>query len=220
METTVQPLNPWTSIWFNPRKTIRYIVDTDVGYRVHLLAMLAGVAQALDRAVSRDYGDSMPWYVVLLLAVMLGALGGLVNLYVGGAILRWVGGKLGGKATFAEVRAAIAWSSLPTIVGMVFPLIAIAFFREEAFTSATPRLNAWVQQSDLNAVLVMMLGLVMVFGGMMMGIWQLVLLSKTLGEVNGFSAWRGLLTFLLPGFVLLLLIFIVFVLPQAIYIGP
>jgi hypothetical protein len=44
---------------------------------------------------------------------------GIVYLYIQGAVNRWTGGLLGGTAKSVEVRAAIAWSRIPTIVSTV-----------------------------------------------------------------------------------------------------
>ena len=222
METQAsQPLNPWLSIWFRPRATIRYIVDTDPAYRVHLLAVLYGLVQGLDSAINRSLGDLFPWYGVLLLVLIAGSLvGGLLNLYVGSAILWWVGRKLGGRGTFDEVRAAYAWSFLPVIAGGIFFVPYFLIFRGESFTSATPRVDALMSQSSAFLFIMIAVGIWMVVGSIVLTIWQLVILSKTLAEVHGFSAWRGFLTYFIPGVVFFILLFVILVLPRAIYIGP
>ena len=221
METQAsQPLNPWLSIWFRPRATIRYIISTDPTYRVYSLAALGGISKVLDRAMSRAWGDSMAWYWIVLLVLVGGPVAGVFGLYIGGAIFRWVGSKLGGAATSEEVRAAIAWASLPGIAGLVFIIPYLIFLRSEAFTSETPRLDAIVAQSPAWAILVSLLGIYLIVIGVVLSLWQLVLLSKTLGEVHGFSAWRGFLTYFIPSFVFFILLFVIFVLPRAIYMGP
>ena len=175
---------PWLTIWFKPRETIRHIVDTDPDYRVFVLAMLVGIAQALDRASSKNAGDTLPVAVILLLCVVLGPIGGLVSVYIGGALFRWIGGWFGGTATSAEVRAAIVWSSLPVIGAMVLWIPKFVLFGEEIFTSTMPR-----TESNPGLLLALMGFLVI---DLIAAIWTFILLLKCLGEVHRFSAWRAL----------------------------
>jgi hypothetical protein len=116
---------------------------------------------------------------------MLGAALGIVSLYLGGALWRWAGGILGGVASSVEVRAAIAWSSVPGIAGEIILLFAIL--------SGSP-----VPQATLGAMHVDpgFYKFIVVEG--VLGVWGFVILLKTIGEVHRFSAWRALLAALIP----------------------
>lgn len=195
MESPVKALNPWLYIWIRPRETIRQIIDAHPSYMVIPLGIMTGFTQAIDRMMGRNYGDDIPWYMLILMAIFLGGIGGIANLYIGGAILRWVGSKLGGVANSEEVRAAIAWSSVPQIIILGLLLIFILIFREESFTSQTPRMDALAEQNLAVALLFILSAIPFLALIAIMGIWNLLLLSKTLGEVHGFSAWRGLATY-------------------------
>jgi hypothetical protein len=183
------PLNPWLTIWIWPRKTIREIVDADPGYRVTLLAMLAGFAQALSEATSENMGDTLSLPIIFLLCAILGPIGGLISLYVMAGLWRLTGSWLGGKASSQEVRAAIAWSSVPVIWAMLLWIPYLAIFREEMFTSAMPR----TESSLLLLLLLLGFGLVEI----VIGLWRIVVLLQCLGEVHRFSAWRALGAFIL-----------------------
>jgi hypothetical protein len=178
------PLNPWLTIWIWPRKTMRQIVDADADYLVTLLAMLAGFDQALGEATSENMGDTRSLPVIFLLCAILGPIGGLISLYIMGGLLRWTGSWLGGEASSQEVRAAIAWSSVPSIWAMLLWIPYLAIFREEMFTSAMPR----IESSLLLLLLLLGFGLVEI----VIGLWAFVILLKCLGEVHRFSAWRAL----------------------------
>ena len=179
-----QPLSPFLSIWIKPRETIRKIVDTDPTKYVTVLAMLAGIGQALDRASSRNMGDSLPLIALLGLCLIFGPSGGSISLYIGGALYRWSGSWLGGQASSEEVRAAIAWSSVPIIFTLPLWIPELLLFGEEMFTKATPKLNA-------NPLLgIVLLGFVAV--EVIVGIWAFVVFMKGLGEVQKFSAWKAL----------------------------
>jgi hypothetical protein len=176
-----QPLNPWVSMWTRPRATIRQIVMSDSQRHVHLLAMISGVGQSLSNAEERNLGRQMGVPAVLVFCLIVGAIGGLIGLYLGGALLRWTGSWLGGQATSAQVRAAYAWSSVPAIwlLPIWLPKILILgrrVFMDVGFASETQRL-AFLLFALIELVV---------------GIWGVVVFLKSLGEVHGFSAWKAL----------------------------
>lgn len=192
---TTIPFSHFLSIWLKPRETIRTIVETNPTRHVFLLAMLAGIGQALDRASSRNMGDSISLITILLSCIILGPIGGIISLYIGGALYRWSGSWLGGKANEEEVRAAIAWSYVPTIFILPLWIPKLLIFGDEMFTSLTPRMNA-------NPFLaVILLGFAAI--EFIVGIWALVVFLKCLGEVHKFSAWKALGSVILGTLVIL-----------------
>ena len=193
--------SPFLSIWVKPRGTIRNIIETDPTKYVTVLAMIAGLGEALNWASSRNLGDSIPLAVLLILCVLLGPVGGLVSLYIGGALYRWSGSWLGGKASSEEVRAAIAWSFVPTIFTMPLWIPELLIFGEETFTSSTPRMDAnpflaWVL---IGFAVIKLIGVT----------WAFVVLLKTLGEVHRFSAWKAYGALFLGSMVILVLILVI-----------
>lgn len=177
-------VTPFISIWFKPRETIRRIVETDPGRHVVLLAALAGVGETLDRASGRSLGDILPFGVVLAFGLVLGPIAGIISIYLGGALYRWSGSWLGGQATTEQVRASLAWSSVPVIAALPLWILQILMVGEEMFTTSTPRLEA----NPLLAIL--LLGIIAIEVGA--AIWAFILLLNTLAEVHRFSAWKAL----------------------------
>jgi signal peptidase I len=55
--------------------------------------------------------------------VIGGAILGVIGLYCSGFFFPWAGNLFGGHASAAEVRAALAWGQLPTVLGGVVGLI-------------------------------------------------------------------------------------------------
>ena len=185
----VRPLFPWLSIWLWPRRTIRQIVGADPRYGLPLIVVLAGLARGLGTAVSANAGDTVTLPTILILAAVLGPLGWLLSIYVGGALLRWVGSWLGGEGEAEEVRAALAWATVPTIYMLPLWLAMIALFGAGLFASDIPRLQA----NPLLAVPLLAFSLLDVGAAL----WAQVLLFLGLAEVHRFSVWRGLATWFL-----------------------
>lgn len=189
MTATSQPTTshrvPWLAIWIMPRKTIRQIVDADPDRHVAILAVLSGVARALDIAAKQMLGDMMSLKDMLIICVIGGIVGGVLWLWLRGELYRWTGSWFGGKATAREVRAAVAWSSIPDVVMLLTFILIIAFFGHDWFTSS----SYWVYNPF---ALHLILGLAIL--GATLLVWRMVLFIKCLSEVHRFSSWRGLVS--------------------------
>lgn len=121
------PSKPWLTIWTKPRGTIRAILNSDPRRFVLLLAGLSGIYGSLNNLSSRQLGESTPWYILVLIAFIVGPIGGIIGLYLGGAVFSWVGSLLKGHGDAEQQRAAIAWSFIPSMVSLVLwlPLLAL-----------------------------------------------------------------------------------------------
>ena len=165
--------SPWISIWLQPRATIQEIVDTDP--------------------------RGLP--AIFSIAIVAGAIGGILSLFVFGVLIRWTGRWLGGTASYEQVRAAIAWSLVPYLWVSLMWIPELLLLGEEMFTTEMPRLEA-------NPVLAFVfLGLVIVE---LVGVaWALVVYLKCLGQVQGFSAWKALGNLLLAALIFVVPILVV-----------
>ena len=212
-QSSPQTVSPWLAIWTKPRETIRRIVDDDPSHQVVLLAVLAGIGQALDRAASRSTGDTLSLPVILAICAVAGPLGGLVSLYISGALLHWTGRKFfGGQASSEEVRAAVAWSLVPRIFSSALWIPELALFGTEMFTSATPRI-------DSNLLLaVLLLGVAGIKAILL--IWYVVVFFKCVGEVHRFSAWKALASLSMSALILFVPVFVVGAISRIITVSP
>lgn len=175
--------NPWFSIWFEPRRTIQAIIDRNPEHLVLLLACLSGISQALDKASSRNLGDKMGMPAMLAGCLVGGVFSGVVGLYLFGFLARLSGRWLGGTGTSEHLRTALAWASVPTMVALVLWIPEYWIFGHDLFSATTPSIDAHPY-----------LLLVFAMFQIGLGIWGLVILFKGIGQVHGFSAWRGLST--------------------------
>ena len=199
-------LNPWISTWTKPRATIRQIVDTNPTYLVLPLAMLAGVAQFLQRLTSPIAANAIPFVAILIAAAVIGPLGGIIGLYLVSALLRWTGSWLGGVATSQEVRAAYAWGQIPRICSLAILIPALFWFNRTITTG---------DFDDVGSTTVFQVALALSLLATVLGIWQAVLMVKCLAEVHRFSAWRSIGAYLLSG----LIVFGVVIVPMIMLIA-
>jgi hypothetical protein len=179
------PLNPWLSIWTQPRATMRQILDTDPRRLVHVLAILGALCRMLSSNVP-PIGPlaRLPLSAIVAYKLCAGVVGGLIGLYLGSAILTMTGRWLGGRGSFVAVRAAAAWSNVPLIWGGLLWLPLLGYLGIEALN-----FDPKILFEDPGGLIVMLpIGLLAVI----LGIWTLVIALKCLGEVHGFSAWQAL----------------------------
>lgn len=203
MTPVTQALNPWLSIWFKPRATIRQILATDPHKHVIPLATLSGVIQTFETASRRHLGDHMPFIEVFLLCVVFGPLIGILGLYVSGAVMTWCGSKLGGQGTPQAVRTAIAWSTIiPSLAGGFLLILSLMLLGEKFFASTRPILDA------NPALSLVFLGVALL--RMLIGLWGVVIFLHSIGEAHGFSVWRALGAAVFAIMLLLLLMLCIF----------
>lgn len=187
--TTLEPpvkksLDPLFALWTQPRATIRRLVDRPE-HQLILMAAMVGIYSAINTAHVNDLGDRGDPLLVLGLTLVLGTtVLGVLLLYLTARVIEWTGGFLGGTASGKEIRTAVAWANVPHLIGLVIYAIQLPIYGEELFLSSTPRIDAdpWLQVGLVGFGL-----LRWVLSG-----WGLVILVRTLAEVQGFSVWRSI----------------------------
>jgi len=183
-------------MWTKPRATIQQIVDTNPEHLVMILAAISGFSQVLSRASMRSMGDELAWPFIFLIAAIAGPIGGIIGLYIASALIRWTGSWIGGNASSQNIRAALAWSSVPIIWALILWLPELALFGQELFTTETPIIDA------NPSLVILMLGFAAI--ELSIGIWTAVVFLKCLGQVQGFSAWKALGNAFLAGIVIVI----------------
>lgn len=164
--------SPWITVWFSPRQTIERLVATRPTYFVWLLAILGTIAGTYNQ-ISVIYSASFlsDWQLAISL-LLFGAVVGIAWLYLYGFTLSWIGRLLGGQANALHLRAAFAWSTLPTIIGFAAILIIDAVTGRGSTLDSVPLL---VAASSL---------------------WSAVMFLLMLGRIERFGFWRTILTYL------------------------
>lgn len=207
-----EPLNPWVSMWTKPRQTVRQQLDTDPAKHVLLLGVLIGVfGQFGNNAIARSPDFSLR--VATLAGLMVvGALFGILWIYFGGWLTSVAGRMLGGLGRALECRTALAWSIIPGLWMTPLNLLICLYYLSVGPAAIIPvdrNPNLWAQFEILPP---WMLGIMAI--GMLVALWQMVILSKAIGEAHQFSSLRGFGTLLLT-----LLVVFAFFIAVAILVG-
>lgn len=185
-------VNPWLSIWARPRDTIRKIVKFNPKYRFAVLSFLYGFPILLHTAQNLNMGATFTTVGIVLVAIVLGTFAGMLGIVIASGLIYWTGKWIGGKDNYQNVRAAVAWSNVPNFVAILVWVALIAAFADRVFLENFDDMNFVGNMS------VIISGTL--FFQAVISIWSFVILVKSLGEVQGFSAWKGVLNVLIPFF--------------------
>lgn len=183
-------INPWTGMWIRPRETIRAIIQTNPGYLYPLLCFIYGFPMMLQLAQNFSLGDRYSAPAILAGALILAIVLGAVMINIGAALISWTGKWIGGTGSFQQIRAAVAWSNMPSVVYIATWLMSVAVFGGRIFKKEFAEMTFVGHELSiifLTAVI-----------QLVVAVWTLIILLKAVGEVQGFSAWKALLNVLIP----------------------
>ncbi len=184
------PVNPWIGMWIKPRETIRAILSYNKSYLLTLLYWIYGFPLILQFAQNFSLGDQMSLAYILGIALVGGFVVGFIGINLGALLFYWTGRWIGGLGSFQDVRAAVAWSSVPNIVSMAIWLTQIAMFGNKVFSLMffnTPLVGIELTVTYFCSII-----------SIVVMIWGIVILLKAIGEAQQFSAWKALLNVFLP----------------------
>ena len=169
------PSSPWVSIWLSPRRTIDHILATQPRHLVWLLAALGAVASFYGQFLSVGFLDQLLGWRGWLCFIMGSAALGILFLYLNALILRGTGSLIGGRATSLELRAALAWSAIPAIAGVVIAL------------SLNAAANVFGGAGMMSPAVVSVLSQIVVA---VSGLWSFVIMLLMFSRIQDFGFWR------------------------------
>jgi hypothetical protein len=195
-------MNPWLTMWSQPRSTIRALVHSKPTYGVLLLASIYALQSFFFYANWWSLGLHAHYYTLLVLGVLLSPLMGFIWLYFNAWLLHFTGLLFRGHASSASLRTALAWSNLPTSINLL-PWIL--------FLILDPAI-AFIQ--DAGGPPSIFLNLI----SFILSLWSLILLIQCLCELQSFTPLRSLLTILLTWILSSITFMLVFGLVRYIYL--
>ncbi len=180
-------------MWVRPRETIRAIIQTNPGYMYPLLCFIYGFPMALQLAQNFSLGNSYSVTGIVVGCAILAIILGAIMINIATALFTWTGKWIGGVGTYQQIRAAVAWSNMPSVVNIAIWMINLAVFGVRIFR------NDFVETQFVGKELSIIFFTAVV--QLVVAVWAFVITLKALGEVQGFSAWKALLNILIPIFV-------------------
>ncbi|MES2274149.1 MAG: YIP1 family protein [Chlamydiota bacterium] len=176
----IRGVNPWRSMWDEPRKTVRAIVLAKPTFGVFLLATLYALVNLFFLAGLWSLGLKVPFFSILIGAVLLAPLLGWAWIYIAGWVFYFTGRLLKGRAPRSHLRAAIAWSKIPAVLSLFIWVIFLVAQPEYVFIQDAGGVSS----------------LFVDFISLSLGVWSLILLIQALREVQKFSLGRALVNIL------------------------
>lgn len=184
------PSNPWLNIWIKPKQTIREVVNSDERKGFVSLCVIYGIPLALNVIQNLFIADTVPVWALLIAALVLSPFLGMAGIYVLSWLLHVSGRWIGGGATRAQVRAAVAWSNVPNVVSIVVWGALLLMFRGLVFGREFSQMPLVGYQAGILFLLMLI--------EMVASVWGFVLLLNTLAEVQKFSLWRAFFNVVIP----------------------
>lgn len=183
-----EKINPWLSIWIQPRYTMRKILDGNRG-PVILLAALGGIADSLARISEKNGYGYNSLLGILSMSIVSGIIGGIIGVYIISGLLRLTGRWIGGKGSYEEILTAIAWSNVPTIWSLLIWFLGIVVFGINFFKDASMVLEASVFLNILSWLFSTLF--------LLIGVWSIFISVKCIAEAQQFSSWMAVLNYVL-----------------------
>lgn len=201
-------IKPWFTIWLYPRVTVREIIQTQPLILTLVIVALASLNTTLSN-FRLSVGLRSSLIAEIAPHLLVGSLFAILVFYLQVYLLQEVGSRLGGKASFEAIQAAVAWSRVPVVWALPLWAAKIAIFGPRAFPQgAMPRINIsgigmFFEPLGSSANEAILFGALNVLIGVM-GIWGLVILLIGLAEVQGFSIWKAIQNLLLAALVVVI----------------
>ncbi len=177
-------MNPWISIWLEPRKTIAMIVAENPNRAIWALAWIYGFLSMLNGSQSLSLGNQVHFIPILIFAIVIAPIWGMLIFGIWSWVVLAVGKILKGQATFAAARAAFAWSCVPLIVNIALWALLLWCFGGSLFQTAH-------QTGPVGLLMVVLIAKVVI------AIWSLVIYINALAAVQKFSIGRSILNIVL-----------------------
>lgn len=183
--------NPWRSIWFSPRETVKAMSNPAVKQRFVLFSFIYGFLAMLsafqgrlfEELFSERFIETFGIYAIpalllisLILAIPCGAIMitlWSVFLYLGGRVLK-------GEAGYMDVRRAFSFSQIPYVVSIIGWLAIFIAYGSDVI------MPDFGTDSPTSFVILLMLTTAFAIS-----IWSLVILLASLSEMEKFSILKA-----------------------------
>ena len=178
-------INPWVKIWTAPRATIQAIKEHNPKHGLVYLSFIYGflwmLAMCQTLSIGHYYGVAGITVASVILAIPLGYL----FISLSSLFFFWTGKMFNGKASYSEVRAAVAWPNALSIVTIITWAIMMANYGSLLFMADNGTLEPSFGLPDIIFII-----------QAIVAVWSIVVLVIGVSQVQGFSGWRAFANFL------------------------
>jgi signal peptidase I len=170
--------SPWLTVWFKPGDTIERVLAGNPRGSLLLLAGLGMASSAVGTIMGAGFAAVLLDWRFLAMILLGGFVGGVILLYVNGLFFGLSGRLIGGRASQAQMRAALAWGLVPSIVGLVIWLAALIGLAASGSASQPTPGALMLLPSAISPVT---------------GLWTLVATVLMVRRVQAFGVFRAVL---------------------------
>jgi hypothetical protein len=193
-------MNPLFSIWTQPSKTIRYIVEHKSMVYPLMLISISSLANSLMAFADLGFFKNSSLSTTIILVLFWGLLLGLAGWGFTIVAYTWIGKLLGGTGTMRKMSLATGASTIPIIWTAPIGIIAVYLYGKQLFDVPSGPFGTNMSVGFFFLQTCIMMGV---------SIFTLIVQSKGIGIVHNFSAWRGFGTIVLfSGFIIVVSIII------------
>jgi signal peptidase I len=173
------PRSPWLSIWFKPGEAIERVISAKSRPTMLILAALGGASGLVAAGFGYGWRAALMDWSHLGIVIAVGFIAGVVSLFFNAFFLKLSGMPLGGHASQAHLRAALAWSLVPLVFGLAICLAAVIGLKlAGAVDSSQPAFRA--VDVGLTAITTVL------------GLWTVVITIATVKRIQRFGVWRAI----------------------------
>lgn len=184
------------TIVYEPRETMRRVLDAGTERWTIPIVILATVCSQFGETDIRGIQKRLPDLTLisalgLVVLVLLATVAcWLIALYLFGWLVTLVGRRLDGRADVADVRAALAWGSVPAIWSVIVRIpIGIYAYRLVPETRDTQTLiTSFISNGGCTFAILALTFQLLLYA------WVLYVMSNTVAESLHVSSWKGLAT--------------------------
>lgn len=168
--------NPWILMILKPRVAIRSVLQEHPKFGFWILASGYSIAFSFHTANFYSWGLSHSFFSIFLPLFLLSPIWGALIFYLDGWILSFTASWFGQpKASFLQLRTAVAWSKVPSIFSLTMWILL----------SISDSGRVFIHYAS-NASLV-----IIVFISLILNLWSFGLLVQSVRELQSFSLLRA-----------------------------
>lgn len=190
-------VNPFLSVWHEPRVATRYVIEHKTILFPIVLAMIGGIIGFISESFADDSYLNFSFPGAFLVSILLGALAGIVGWGISTGLMTLIGKIFGGKATLKEMSLALGVSYIPSIVVALLLVIDAVILGPQLYdeTFYSGGQTGWLILSSILKLI--------------LSIWTFFINVKAVSEAHRFSSWLGFFTVIIPTLLLILLIIVI-----------